>query len=289
MRKQLKTLGMTACILLVVALVAGAVPALAQGAVRSVRIAVVDPSTGNELSVLSPGQEITMSSGEELTLRLFEPVGSRKVDRRALPVAQFGFGGQATPLEIVSSSPERGEVLVRLNDAAPGQKWHVGYRLADRLALADNGLQLGRVVVRVANPGTASTLGSVYQPSTSYGTSAQPVNDVVAALYRGILLREPDAGAAGARDDLARHGYDAVGRVASNIANSPESRELSYRSGVTSVRRLDAMYAQLLGWSRSQVDRDQWQSDLAQIESGNIAVVVDAMVRSNQFRSRFGL
>jgi hypothetical protein len=290
--RKLKTLGITACILLVIALVAGAVPALAQGTVRSVRIAVVDPSTGNELSVLSPGQEITMSPGEELMLRLFEPVGSRKVDRRVLPVAQFGFGGQATPLEIISSSPERGEVLVRLNDTAPGQRWHVGYRLADRIGLADTALQLGRVVVRVANPGTASTLGSVYQPSTygsSYGSYAQPVDDVVTVLYRGILLREPDPGASGARDDLARHGYDALARVASNIANSPESRELSYRGGVTSVRRLDALYAQLLGLSRSQVNRDQWQSDLAQIESGNVAAVVDAMVRSSQFRSRFGL
>src|SRR4029079_17009256 len=103
-----------------------------------------------------------------------------------------------------------------------GQRLHIGYKLADRLTLATPGMQLGRILVRVAAPGSTSVTGA--RSSTgiggiALGQSATPADAVLTALYRGILLRDPDPGAAGARDELYRHGYDAVRRVAGNIAN----------------------------------------------------------------------
>ncbi|HET9767143.1 MAG TPA: hypothetical protein VFS60_09860 [Thermoanaerobaculia bacterium] len=265
-----------------------AAPLAAQDTVRTVRIAVVDPTTGNELAVLTPDQEITLIPGEEVLLRAFEPIASRRSDRRPL-AATFGFGPAQAGLQVVSSSPERGEAIVRLDGATEGQRLHVGYKLADRLTLASRDLQLGRILVRVAAPGATSVTGAQHSIWTDRGQFSQPADAVVAAFYRGILLRDPDPGAAGARDDIARNGYDGVRRVASNIANSEESRVRLYDSGVSNTRRLDALYGHLLGWNRADVGRDRWEGDLRELDRGNLAGVVDAIVRSQQFRDRFGI
>jgi hypothetical protein len=289
MTKSLKSFTLLA---LAAALLTAAVPAAAQTTtdqVRDVRISIVDPGTGAELEVLNPNQEISLFPGEELMLRVFEPNPTRRLDRRTLP-ATFGFGPTQTPLEIVRSSPERGEVVVRLNDSTPGQRWHVGYRLGERVNLSDPAMQLGRILIRVAGPGTTSITGAVGTGISPLPGSLSGADAVTTALYRGILLREPDPGAAGGRDDIARNGYDGVRRVATNIANSPESRARLYEErGVSNVQRLDAIYRELLGWSRADVGRDRWESDLAELERGNIAGVIDAIVRSQQFRSRFGV
>ena len=269
------------------AAVAVAPPLAAQDTVRAVRIAVTDPESGDELAVLRPGEEITLIPGEEVTLQTFEPNPDRRHDRRAL-AATFGFGPTDTPLEIVDSSTERGEATVRLGDANAGERHHVGYKLGDRLELQDDSWQLGRILVRVAAPGDTSVTGVRRSSRPTARLPGSPADAVVDALYNGILLREPDAGAAGARSDIARNGYGAVRRIAANIANSPESRGMWDR-GVSSARRLEAIYDQLLGWDRNDVGRDRWQGDLAQVEDGNIAGVVDAIVRSQQFRDRFGI
>ena len=271
-----------------VAALFAASPLAAQDIVNTVRIAIVDPSSGDELAVLNPGQEITLIPGEEVLVRTFEPVASRRSDRRPL-AATFGFGPNTTPLEVVSAAPERGEARIRLNDATPGERLHIGYKLADRLTLSKSDMQLGRILVRVAAPGSSSVTGASSVGGTDTGQFLHPADAVVAALYRGILLRDPDSGATGAREDLVRHGYDAVRRVAGNIANSEESRIRLYDNGVSNVRRLDALYQHLLGWNRSQVGGDRWESDLAEVNRGNIAGVVDAIVRSQQFRDRFGI
>lgn len=287
MTKSLKSLALTA---VAAAALFAAAPAAAQDAVRNVRIAVIDPRTGSELVVLNPNQEIALMPGEEVMLRLFEQNASRRLDRRTLP-ASFGFGPTQTPIEILSSSPERGEALIRLNDSPAGQRWHVGYKLGERVTLSDPAMQLGRILIRVAGPGTTSITGAQGSSSSWYRPGVDsPADGVINAFYRGILLREPDSGAIGGRDDIARHGLEGVRRVAANIANSPESRSRIYEDrGVSNVQRLDAIYRELLGWSRADVGRERWEGDLAELERGNLAGVIDAIVRSQQFRSRFGI
>ena len=260
----------------------------AQDPVRHVRIAVVDAHNGEELAVLNPNQEFTLLPGEEVVLHLFEPNPNRRQDRRALP-ATFGFGPTQTPIEIVAASPDRGEARVRLGDAATGERWHVGYKISDRVALADPAMQLGRVLVRVGGAGARSVTGAQHS-GLNPGGFASPADAVIASLYRGILLREPDSGAAGGRDDIARHGVEGVRRVAGNIANSQESRSRIYEDrSVSNTQRLDSIYRELLGWTRADVGRERWESDLAELERGNLAGVVDAIVRSDAFRRRFGI
>jgi len=257
--------------------------------VDTIRIAVVDPDSGDELAVLSPGEEILMLPGEELTFRTFEPKADRRNDRRQL-AATFGFGPTTTPLEIVANSPERGEVTVRLNPTPAGGRWHLGYKIADRIGLAKSDLQLGRVLVRVAGTGDTSVTGARLGQTLPPTQFARPADAVIDALYRGILMREPDEGADGLRNDVLRNGYGSVPRIAEHIANSPESRTRIYEDrGVDNARRLDSLYSALLGWSRADVGRARWDSDLAQLDRGNIAGVVDQIVRSQQFRDRFGI
>src|SRR4051812_42572518 len=92
-----------AAALLALAAFFAAQPLAAQTAdtVRSVRIAVVDPSSGNDLAVLDPDQEITLIPGEEVLVQTFEPVAGKRSDRRPL-AATFGFGPAPTALEVVS-------------------------------------------------------------------------------------------------------------------------------------------------------------------------------------------
>ncbi len=259
--------------------------------VRSVRIAIVDPSSGDDLAVLDPDQEITLIPGEEVLVKTFEPIATRNSDRRTV-ASTFGFGPSQREIEVVSSTPGRGEALIRLNDATPGQRLRIGYKLADHVPLANPSMRLGKILVRVASPGSRSVTGARSTTGiggSGFGHYSTPADAVINALYRGILLRDPDSGAAGARDELVRNGYDAVRQVAGNIANSEESRYRLYDNGATNVRRLEALYSNLLGWSRADVGRDRWDSDLAELDRGNIAGVVDAIVRSQQFRSRFGI
>lgn len=71
----MKRLNPTLVPLAVAAAMLFAAPLAAQDneTVRSVRISVVDPQTGNELASVDPGQEITLSPGDEVILRVYEP------------------------------------------------------------------------------------------------------------------------------------------------------------------------------------------------------------------------
>lgn len=112
---------------------------------------------------------------------------------------------------------------------------------------------------------------------------------MIAELYRGILLREPDRqGLAGYADRLRDGGYGEAVAIAGEIAESEESRLLVYRRKADHEDRLDALYRHLLGLEANQVDRDQWRDDLDRLHDGEVSRVVGEMVRSEAFRDRFG-
>ena len=58
---------------------------------------------------------------------------------------------------------------------------------------------------------------------------------------------------------------------------------------MTPEQRLQAMYQGLLGLSPQQADPNTWRSDLRTLNDGHIAQVVEGIVRSDRFRSRFNL
>lgn len=251
-------------------LFAAALPLRAEHTViDEVRISVVDPRTDRELEVLEPGDTLQLPEGEERVLRLFTLVGTRNQERRPL-AASFGFGPVQTAVQLVSEDRDRGEAVVRLRDGRwSGQRLHIGYRLADSLRVADD-LRLGRLLIEPA-------------------ASSVAADRVVSSLYRAILLREPDAAAAQRRDDIARHGYEAVVRHAVAIAESRESEIDVYGKGVCNQQRLLAMYQHLLGRQPSSIDQRLWRQQLDHLDRGDIAGVVEELVESRDFRDRFDL
>jgi len=262
---------------LAVGLATLAAPAFAQAGLR---VAVVDPASGQELAVVAPGSEITMAPGQTLTFRLFEGNAGRRRDRVAVP-AGFGFGNNPTALSIVSSNPSNGEVTVRLGDASPGQRLHVGWRLNDTRRGADAS-NTGKIDIRVVGSSVTPTQ-EYYVPG--YRSFGSQIDALVDAYYRGILLRDPDpSGGANYRQTVARGGYQGARQAAIDIANSDESRRLR----AAPEQRLEALYQNLLGIDPNSVDARTWDSDLARIAHGDVAGVVARMVDSRAFQYRYG-
>jgi hypothetical protein len=254
---------------------AAALPAAASHTiVQEVRIAVVDPRTSQELGVIAPDASFELPPNEERLLRVFEPPRPERQERRYL-AAEFGFGAEQTPLELTRRSPSRGEAGVRVRasgGALPTGRWHVGYRIDDDVDLADESLRLGRVFAEVV-------------PA---GQSPQRADELVAALYRGILLREPDAAAAARRDDIRRSGYAGVLRQAREIATSHES-EIDVYKRACNQQRLLALYKELLGRDSAQIDQRLWRSQLEHLDAGDVDEVVSELVQTREFQDRWTL
>ena len=77
--------------------------------------------------------------------------------------------------------------------------------------------------------------------------------------------------------------------AAVSIANSNESRFAIPARGVTAEQRLQAVYQSLLGLSPDQADPGTWRQDLQTVNDGHLAQVVEGIVRSDRFRSRYNL
>ena len=124
-------------------------------------------------------------------------------------------------------------------------------------------------------------------PATAW--SNDRARDLTRALYQGILMRDPDPAASGTTDAIRNGGYNALVDEAVNIANSRESRFDTHAGASISSS----------GWGRctracsasppQQADPDTWRSDLRMLNDGQIARVVEGIVRSDRFRSRYGL
>lgn len=278
MTRLLKTLP-----LLALASALFAAPSTAQDAgepVREVRIAILDPATGDELAALAPNDVLQIAPGEERLLRLFEPQGSRGQVRRYLP-GTYGFGNERTPLELVREDRARGEVVVRFPHGSPNadaERLHVGYRLGDRVRLADESLRLGRLRVDTVDQRAIDRL----DPG-----AVRYAEEAVIELYRGILLRDPDPAAASYRQRIERGGQRELQRIAIEIANSREARYDVPQRGSES-QRLAALYEHLLGRRSSVVDRAQWNEYADRIARGDLAGVVREMVSSVDFEHHFG-
>ena len=252
-----------------------ALPAAAShNSVQEVRIAVIDPRTNQELGVIAPDGSFELPQNEERLLRLFEPPRPERQERRYL-AAELGFGPVQTGLEFTRRSTTRGEAAVRVRPGGttmPSGRLHVGYRIDDGVQLANESLRLGRVFAEVV-------------PT---GNSPGRADDLVAALYRGILLRDPDSTAATRRDDIRRGGYAAALRQAREIAASRES-EIEVYKRACNQQRLLALYKELLGRDSARIDQNLWRSQLEHLERGDVEEVVSDLVESREFRERWSL
>jgi len=180
------------------------------------------------------------------------------------------------------------EVLSTRN---PNRIQRIGYTITDNRVPAD--LRTGSFNIQVVAPTVGSAAGGSYgQPG--YGRpggawSYDRARDLTRALYQGILMRDLDPGASGTIDSIRNGGYSALVDAAVSIANSNESRITLPGRGVSPVERLNALYNTLLGLSNTTADQSQWNQDFRAMRDGQIARVVEGIVRSDRFRSRYNL
>jgi hypothetical protein len=177
------------------------------------------------------------------------------------------------------------EVLPMRN---PNRIQKIGYTITDNRVPAS--MRTGSFNIQVAPPTRGAAAGPSEQPGAGNGAwSHDRARDLTRALYQGILMRDPDyPGADGTVSAIRNGGYSALVDAAVGIANSDESRSMSGR-GVGPVERLNALYNNLLGLSNTTADQSQWNHDFRAMRDGQIAQVVENIVRSDRFRSRFNI
>ncbi len=294
------------------ALVALACPILAQPVlaqrsgprnpnIGEVRIVVRDITTRRDVASVRDGE--TLSVPEGLRIRLIMtalPTGSSRgpyypetefsdLSRGGIRITRSNEENSTADLEIVRSRDGRDDSRdgSRDRDQDRDRDWDrnrvetIQYRIADTWVPSNLRSGSFQIVVGPAN----SEVRVVQQ-----GWSAQRARELTTVLYRGILMREPDAGANGTITAIQRGGYDALVRAAVGIADSDESRIRVYeRQGVCNEQRLLAMYKNFLGVASDRIDRRQWDADLRLLRAGEIDQVVETLLASDRFRSRYNV
>lgn len=255
--------------------------------IGAVQIVVRDIQTKQDIGVVEPGGSISLPAGVRVRLIMSAlPTGSARGP--LYPATTFsdsnpGRGGVRITRSNAENSTADLELAAGKNTARVET---VRYQITDTWVPAN--LRTGSFTIRV-EPG--STRGAISQPISggSGAWTSDRARDLTRALYQGILMRDLDSGAQGSIDAIRNGGYDALVNAAVSIANSNESRVTLPTRGVTAEQRLEALYRNLLGVSPDQVDRGQWDADLRNLNDGHIADVVQGIVSSERFRTRYDL
>lgn len=264
-------------------------------AYTDVRVVVKDLSNNQELGEIPPGGTFDLPDGSKvrLIMRVYAP--GRGADSRPIyPRTTYSEGNPGRGgVRITATNEENANATLELlrlpKDAQRTRSELVRYQISDTEGRIPNNLERGSVTINVI-PGLATGQVGSGTGSSTGNTTARRAEELTRVLYQAILLRDPDQGARGTIDAIERGGYEALVQEAVNIANSDESRLRLYeQSGMSHEKRLLALYKNLLGVDSSQVDRGQWVNDLQQVGNGQIAQVVDEIVRSERFRSRYSL
>jgi len=276
-------------------------PAQAQRAVNrrdvaGVQILVRNIDDKSEAARVLPGGTVTVAEGAHVRVNVEAVLDNSRTP--VYPVTEFtdlNRGG----VQISRANAANAAVdLVVLPMKNPNRIQRIGFQITDNRIPA--GMRSGTFNIQVAPPASAS--GGYTQPGSGYGRPGyggsgngnggwgeSRARDLVQVFYRGILMRDLDSGARGAIDSVRNGGYDAVVTAAFNIANSQESRSTIPNRGVSAEQRLESIYQNLLGLSPNQVDRRTWASDLQLVSQGRLGQLVENMVRSSAFRSRYSL
>lgn len=241
-----------------------------------VRIYARNADTGEDLAWVNPGDTLVLPPRIEVRLRV-EALPRGKGPR--YPSASYDVTGSRPVAGILASNTERGSATLQTYGRTGRST--LSYRILDR---------------SLAMPGTlrASTVEISVEESASIVEPAEPDTEVshetvIEALYNGILLRDPEPSAVeAAAERLQDGGYTEAIALAGRIAASKESQKTVYDRGATLEQRLEALYLHLLGIEREDVDLDRWRTDMRWMLTRNVERVVNDMVRSEEFRERFG-
>jgi hypothetical protein len=265
-----------------------AATAFAQGNkpnIGAVEIIIKDINTKQDIAIVEPGGTVELPAGSRVRLIMSAlPTGSARGP--LYPATTFSDASQTRGgVTITRSNEENSTADLLLANVKSGSRTEtIRYQISDTWVPAN--LRTGSFTVRVI-PGTGTSTGTTGTGTATSTDIAARAEELTRLLYQGILLRDPDPGAAGSIDAIRTGGYDALVRVAVGIAGSEESR---VRLAATPAeQRLASLYQILLGIDRSQADPQQWQSDLNLMSQGRIADVVSGIVQSDRFRQRHNL
>lgn len=293
MRIASRTLHAAAVVALLCPLLA--VPAEAQNHpnIGSVQILVREIGTRTEIARINPGETITLPEGARVRINLMAlPTGSGNPRYPATEFTDVGRGGT----RITRSSQENAAADLEIVATKNFNRVEtIRYRVLEDWVPAN--LRTGSFSVRVSGdsvnvPGASTGGGWSNNPGGAWtGTwTGDQALQLTNALYQAILMRSVDDGAAGTAEAIRRDGFEGLVRAAVGIANSEESRTRIYQDRqVSNQQRLESLYRNLLGLEPGQVARAQWESDLSRINNGQIGQVVEGLLRSDRFRSRYAV
>jgi hypothetical protein len=244
----------------------------------AVEVVVRDLDSRRDIGTIPPGGTLTLPEGSRV--RLIMTVPGRSGRQPLYPETEFidvNRGG----VQITRSNQENSnadlEILPMRN---PNRVQTIRYQITERSVPVED--RTGTFSIRVTPRGTAPGQAGRWM-------SADRARELTRMLYLGILMREPDAtGARSTAEAIQRGGLDAIVRAGTTIAGSDESRIRIYeREGTCNDKRLLALYRNLLGVDPARINRTQWDADLRRVNNGEIARVVEEMLRSDRFRSRY--
>jgi len=271
--------------LLLGVLLAAAAGAQGKPNIGRLEIVVKDIATQQEIAYVEPGDTVTLPSGSHVRLIMSAlPTGSARGPLYPDTVFTDTSGGGVT---ITRSHAENSTADLVINrPKSTGRTETIRYQITDTWVPPN--LRTGSFTIRIA-PADYQTGNEAGSPAGSPLYLGSRAGQITRVLYEAILMREPDAGAQGTIDSIARGGYDALVQAAVGIANSEESRIRIYEQGTTNEQRLASLYRNLLGMEPSEVDRTHWRRDLFRLDERNVADVVADMVQSDRFRERHNL
>jgi len=282
--------------------------------IGSVEVVVRDIDSRRDIATVRSGETVNLPEGIRVRMIMTAlPTGSSRrplypattftdVNRGGVRITRSNEENSTADLEVVSGrdydrrdndrrdddrrddgrrDDDRRDGDRRDGDRRDGRRETIRYEITDTWVPAS--LRTGSFFVRVTPAGTA--------PGTSTGGwGSDRARDLTRALYQGILMREPDAGARATTESIQRGGYDALVRAAVGIANSDESRIRVYeRQGVCNEQRLLSLYKSFWNVTANQIERRQWDADLRRMRDGQLDLVVTDLLRSDRFRSRYNL
>ncbi|HEX3128799.1 MAG TPA: hypothetical protein VH394_15815 [Thermoanaerobaculia bacterium] len=264
--------------------------ARAQGPFHDVQIVVKDLATGQEIGSVQPGGSVTLTEGQKVRLILtaYHP-GQGKGPYYPETVFTETEPGRGW-VRVTRTSQENSSATVEI--VRPGNNNRnmteaLNYRITENVGIP-NDLRQGSILIRV-EPLSASSGTGTYYPGNGTATGNYTAQDLTNMLYRGILLRDMDSSGQPYVDRIARGGYPELVKVAEEMARSEESRVRVYENGVSREQRLLTLYQTLLGLSQSQIDQNQWRTDLSRLAAGRIDQIVSDMVRSQRFQDAHDL
>lgn len=284
-----------------------AAPDAAAQSIGEVRIYAKSLDTGADYAWVNPGGTLVLPPRVELRLRLeaiprsggprypsgrFDDasMGEAARDARRRGITGYPTGNDGHRFAgIKGTNPEMGSAVLQTY-GREGES-AIRYTILDNGLTMPSNLRTGTFFVRVdADARLAETLPETAPPIFAEPGPVAPgaARELVAELYHGILMREPEAqGLDDWSEQIEGRGYPEAIAAATSIAASEESRVRIYQDGTTYEQRLAALYEHLLGIEPRTVDPDRWRTDLERLRDGEIDQVVGEMVRSAEFRARF--